>query len=309
MKRLNIFFFVILSFICIVAQSQKQADLVIPVLKGSRYQITLNNAVLEIDPSMGARVTSLKLDGINFLTGPEINPKYWGSSFWLSPQKEWNDFSHTLDNKPYIPSIENNVLTLKSQKDTATGLIFSREISGNQKTNFFTTRYIITNASNEVRKIAPWEVTRVNVNGLAFFPRGEGDRWGSMATMADDIDGITWFKHDATTIPSKHLKLFSDGKEGWVAQLSNNIIFIKKFPDMALQKAAVSEAEIEIYTNQDRTYVEIEAQGAYETLQPGASMSWEVSWYIGKLPVNIDPAKGNLALPAYVRKVINVGNP
>jgi hypothetical protein len=137
--------------------------------------------VLEIDPVMGARVNSLKLVmAINFLTGPEINPKYWGSSFWLSPQKEWNDFSHTLDNKPYIPSIENNVLTLKSQKDTATGLIFSREISGNQKTNFFTTRYIITNASNEVRKIAPWEVTRVNVNGLAFFPREKG------------IDGVVW---------------------------------------------------------------------------------------------------------------------
>jgi len=127
--------------------------------------------------------------------------------------------------------------------------------------------------------------------------------------MAEDIDGITWFKHDATTIPSKHLKLFSDGKEGWVAQLSNNIIFIKKFPDMALQKAAVSEAEIEIYTNQDRTYVEIEAQGAYETLQPGASMSWEVSWFIGKLPEDIESVKGNPALPAYVRKIIKAGNP
>jgi len=308
MKLLSIALLFITAPGCLVAQAQKKSSLVEPELNEGRYRIALKNATLEIDPAMGARITSLQLDGINFLTGPEINPKYWGSSFWLSPQKEWNDFSHTMDNKRYIASVVNNKLTLTSQKDSATGLIFSKTITGNSKTNFFTFKYSITNASSEIRKIAPWEVTRVNINGLAFFPRGEGERWGSLATMAEDIDGITWFKHDAVTIPPKHLKLFSDGKQGWVAQVNNNIIFIKKFPDVVLQKAAPSEAEIEIYTNQDRSYVEIEAQGSYETLQPGASMNWEVSWFIGKLPANIKPVKGNSGLPKYVRRIVKKGN-
>jgi Domain of unknown function (DUF4380) len=290
------------------AYAQKKNNFVMPELKEGRYRITLQNAILEIDPALGARVTSLKLDGTNFLTGPEINPKYWGSSFWLSPQKQWNDFSHQLDSMHYVAAIENKVLKLVSQKDPKTGLIFSKEVSGNKKTGFFTIKYNISNASAEVRKIAPWEVTRVNVNGLAFYPRGEGERWGTMAAMAEDIDGITWFKHEAYKIPTKHLKMFSDGKEGWVAQINYNIIFIKKFPDIALDKAAPGEAEIEVYTNIDRSYVEIEQQGTFETLAPGASLTWEVSWFIGKLPASIESVKGNPSLPAYVRKLIKASS-
>ena len=306
MKLIGVAFLFVCLFTISIVNAQK-GNLARPELKDGIYRITLNSDI-EINPASGARVTSLKLDGTDFLTGPAINPKYWGSSFWLSPQKDWNDFSHILDNIPFKASVENNVIKLTSGKDSSTGLIFSREISGNLKTNFFTIKYSITNASTAIHKIAPWEVTRVNINGLAFFPRGEGERWGSMASMAEDSAGITWFKHDAVTFPPKHLKLFSDGKEGWVAQVNNNVIFIKIFPDMALQKAAPSEAEIEIYTNQDRTYVEIEDQGAYETLQPGASMNWEVSWFIGKLPANIKPVKGNSDLPKYVRRIVKTGN-
>jgi hypothetical protein len=309
MKLQNVLFILFSSVISFHARSQKKTDLVVPELREGRYRVTISNAVLEIDPELGARVTSLKLDGINFLTGPEINPTYWGSSFWLSPQKQWNNFSHTLDNKRYVASVENNVLTLKSQKDSATGLTFSREILGNRKTNFFTIKYIVTNSSAMVQKLAPWEVTRVNINGIAFFPRGEGDRWGSLSPMAEDINGITWFKHDATSIAAEHLKFFSDGKEGWIAQVNNNVIFIKKFTDIALEKAAPGEAEVEVYTNIDRTYVEIEQQGSYEALGPGATLTWEVSWFIGKLPKNIESVKGNPSLPDYVRKLIRTSIP
>ena len=51
-----------------------------------RYRIRIQNQFLEIDPSTGGRITSLVLNGQNFLTGRDVNDFNWGSTFWISPQ-------------------------------------------------------------------------------------------------------------------------------------------------------------------------------------------------------------------------------
>lgn len=194
---------------------------------------------------------------------------------------------------------------MTGRKDPKTGFVFTKEISGNKPDGSFSIRYTIINQSDSLRKVAPWEVTRVYPDGLAFFPKGNGERWGNMAGQAEDINGITWFDYQADKIQPGQNKFFSDGAEGWIAQVNEDVIFIKKFPDISLEKAAPSEAEVEIYTNPQKSYVEIEQQGAYEALQPAASLHWQVTWYIRKLPVNIKREKGNQDIVAYVRKLVN----
>ena len=275
-----------------------------PVKKNGVYSISFQNQELEADPQTGGRIISLKLNGINFLTGKETHATYWGSTLWPSPQKTWGIDLAELDNKAYSVSLENNTIKMVSQKDPKSGLVFTKEISGNAGDSSFTIHYAITNQSDTARKLAPWEVSRVYPNGLAFYPKGEGERWGNMAGLAEDLNGITWFDHSVDKIPSKHNKFFSDGAEGWIAQVNKNIIFVKRFPDIALEKAAPAEAEVEIYTNPAKSYVEIEQQGAYEELQPAASLHWKVTWYIRKLPAGIKGEKGNPDLVAYVRKLV-----
>lgn len=299
--------FLLISAICMMGYctAQKKSTDAIPVMKNGMYSITINNAELVADPESGGRISSLKLNGKNFFTGKEINASYWGSTLWPSPQKIWGANLKELDDKAYAVSIENNAIKMTGRKDPKTGFVFTKEISGNKPDGSFSIRYTIINQSDSLRKVAPWEVTRVYPDGLAFFPKGNGERWGNMAGQAEDINGITWFDYQADKIQPGQNKFFSDGAEGWIAQVNEDVIFIKKFPDISLEKAAPSEAEVEIYTNPQKSYVEIEQQGAYEALQPAASLHWQVTWYIRKLPVNIKREKGNQDIVAYVRKLVN----
>ncbi len=145
----------------------------------------------------------------------------------------------------------------------------------------------------------------MHTKGFAFYPKGTGERWGGIANLAEDIDGITWFNYKEDKIPVKNNKFFADGSEGWIAQVNEDVIFIKKFPDIPAEKAAPSESEVAIYANPGKSYVEIEQQGAYEKLQPGDSLTWEVNWFLRKIPTNIKREAGSKALVSYVRKIVN----
>jgi len=280
-------------------------DLILPIEKGNFYLIRVENQQMEINPKIGGRITSLKLDGIDFLTGKEVNANYWGSTFWPSPQKAWNGrLSPELDSLPYQVTVEGNVLKLTSSVDPASGYVFTKEISGDAENASFNIKYSITNQSGQVRQVAPWEVTRVHPNGLAFFPKGIGERWGGMAGLPEDRGGITWFAYEEEKIPARNTKFFSDGSEGWIAQVNGDVIFVKTFPDISAEQAAPSEAEVEVYANAEKTYVEIEQQGAYQELQPGESLSWEVRWYLRRLPDEIEVEIGNDLLVAYTRNLI-----
>ena len=55
---------------------------------------------------------------------------------------------------------------------------------------------------------------------------------------------------------------------------------VKKFQDLDKSQPAPDEAEIQVYVNQRKTFIELESQGAYTTLQPGEQFSWTVRWYL-----------------------------
>ena len=297
--------FLLIALFFMVAHCTAQRKQPVPTRTNNIYSIIIGDQELQADPGTGGRIVAIMLNGHNFLTGKEINEKYWGSTLWPSPQKVWGIDLPELDNMDYAVSVEKNILKMVSRKDPRIGLVFTKEISGNIRDSSFTIRYSITNKSDTIKKIAPWEVTRVHPNGLAFYPRGKGERWGNMGVLAEDINGITWFDHEPGKITPAQNKFYADGSEGWIAQVNEDIIFVKKFPDLPLEKAAPFEAEVEIYTNLSKSYVEIEQQGAYQELRPSASLSWQVSWYIRKLPPGIKRTTGNDGLVNYVRNLVN----
>jgi hypothetical protein len=288
----------------------------LPVLTDGRYSIKIGNQALEIDPAIGGRITALTLDGKNFLTDSTFNNANWGSTFWPSPQREWNwPPPPIIDNKPYTASVINNVLKMVSQKDPKFGWIVTKEISGNAKEESYKLKFTITNGSDRVQKVAPWEVTRVHTKGLTFFPIGGGERRGGLVPITVEKEGISWFTHVREKLPVRgDRQLYADGSEGWLAHINDDVILIKKFPDIPLEKNAPSipgkneEGEVELYasavTDIRPGYVEIEHQGAYEELQPGASLTWEVVWYLRRLPAATKVEAGNRALVDLVRGVV-----
>ena len=88
--------------------------------------------------------------------------------------------------------------------------------------------------------------------------------------------GAAWYVMDEAR---ENRKVNADGK-GWLAFSANGILFVKKFQDLKPEEPAPAEAEIQVYANPGKTFVEIEEQGAYTTLQPGGEVSWTVRWYL-----------------------------
>lgn len=280
-----------------------------PEQKGHLYYIRIDNQILEIDPTKGGRINSLRLNGSDFLTDSTVNNLNWGSTLWFSPQSDWKwPPSPQIDSMMYSVQLENGEIVMQSLPDPKTGMDVRKAFSGNLRNKSYVLKYTITNRSAKPQKVAPWEVTRVKTGGLAFFPFGEGDRRGGLIPYTTETDGISWFQYKEDKLPVKgDRQLYSDGKEGWLAEVNDGTILIKKFPDVPFDKNAPKEGEIEWYASPvvpGKSYVEIEHQGAFEELLPGQSLTWKVEWFLRKLPADIDAEAGNAKLIEYVRKIV-----
>ena len=292
-------------------QNRASDESVAPVsTTNGRYLFQLEHQQLAVDPAIGGRITSLTLNGEEFLTGPEVNDFNWGSTFWPSPQRVWNwPPSAELDNQPYDVMSTNETLKMRSQRDPQTGLMVTKEFAAAKQPERFILRYTLTNDAEATQSVAPWEVTRVKTEGLTFFPKGDGAMRGGLLPLTTLTEnGVAWFDYDAAGLPvTGNRQLYTDGASGWMAHIDGRMILIKKFQDIPLSENAPEEGEIELFASDvkpGKSYVEIEHQGAYTELAPGDSLTWEVVWYLRRLPDSLEVAPGNNLLVDYAKSVI-----
>jgi hypothetical protein len=67
---------------------------------------------------------------------------------------------------------------------------------------------------------------------------------------------------------------------------------------------APSEGDVELCTNRLHTYIEMENQGPYVNIAPGASTAWIVTWYLKRLPAGMNITARDPALAEFVRSTI-----
>jgi hypothetical protein len=274
---------------------------VLPQLSGSVYVFAFpaGGPRLEVDPALGARISSLKLGTTEFLYVDKNQP-HWGSTFWPSPQNAWARFTpQALDNGSYSGGPRGPVLVLTSAKDNETQLTFSKRLSADDADTSITVTLVMQNGGAGAKSWAPWQVTRVLPGGLTFFPKGPGGIRGTLAPQAKELEGLVWFDLAAATLPGGVAKFFADG-EGWMAHVDKNgLMLLEAFPDIAGSQAAPEEAEIEVYAAPRKVYMEVEHQGAYTPIAAGDSTVWTTRWYLRQLPPGIPRTAGNPALIAY----------
>jgi len=308
-RRIMLIFLCSYTLVC-AAQQQRWA---VPSKDGERFRLEVGTQSMEIDANLGGRITSFLVGGENFLTDDKVDSLNWGSTFWPSPQSDWNwPPPAAIDNEPYTATLERQGLKLVSKMSPA-GLIITKRISGDLQEGCFQLEYTITNASEKALKVAPWEVTRVKTGGMAFFPMGAGTRRGGLIPLTREKENIIWFIYRVDSLPSKgDRQLYSDGSEGWLAALNRRTILVQQFPDIPLEAAAPKEGEVELYASplkgdgpvETRGYVEIEHQGAFQVLGPGVSSSWHVTWRASQVPDSIDVKAGNPQLVDFVRQLV-----
>jgi len=198
------------------------------------------------------------------------------------------------------------------------GVSVTKTFSADAKLGAIHIEYKLTNTKQAAIQMAPWEVTRVYPKGLTFFSTGPtaptlsvGATLPTTTTGTANAGGVTWFNYDmnAATADSK---LYADGAEGWSAHAVDGLVFIKSFGDVMAAQIAPKEGDTELYTNSPKTlkpgtklYIEMEDQGAYGMIAPAASVTWNVTWFLKKLPAGVDGTAPNDALAKFVRDTIS----
>ncbi len=229
-----------------------------------------------IDTGAGGKILSLKYDDKEVISQSPM-PEAFGSTFWTSPQNEWNwPPVQEFDKYPYEIERDGNPLVITSAVSPKLGLRIKKEFTTDDRSHALIVKYSIINAGSTARKVAPWEITRVPNEGLIFFdaPVDGITPAGLMSFTASD--GAAWYQTDEAR---ENRKVNADGK-GWLAYLNNGLLLLKKFDDLSPTQPAPGEAEIQVYVNRGKTYIELESQGAYTNLAPGESLTWTVRWQL-----------------------------
>ena len=266
-----------------------------------KYTLQNGERTMVIDAAKGGKILSLKYgerEVISQLRWPEA----FGSTFWTSPQKEWNwPPVPEYDKRPYTVEQKDGVLTLTSEVSERMKYRIRKGFAVDERDGAFVITYTIINESDEVRRVAPWEITRVqNEGGLIFFEAPvEGITPAGLMDFKDAF-GAAWYQTDET---NGNRKVNADGK-GWLAYYNNGLLLVKQFDDLDASQPAPDEAEIQVYVNRGKVHIELESQGAYTTLQPKESVNWTVRWYLQPSDLPVEPSEKLLKL---ARKQINRG--
>ena len=253
-----------------------------------KYTLQNGERTMVIDAAKGGKILSLKYgerEVISQLRWPEA----FGSTFWTSPQKEWNwPPVPEYDKRPYTVEQKDGVLTLTSEVSERMKYRIRKAFVVDERDGAFVITYTIINESDEVRRVAPWEITRVqNEGGLIFFEAPvEGITPAGLMDFKDAF-GAAWYQTDET---NGNRKVNADGK-GWLAYYNNGLLLVKQFDDLDASQPAPDEAEIQVYVNRGKAHIELESQGAYTTLQPKETVSWTVRWYLQPSDLPAEPSE------------------
>ena len=263
-----------------------------------RYILSCGHVEMEIDAAKGGKILSLKYDDREMLSQLRW-PEAFGSTFWTSPQKEWNwPPVKEFDKNPYTVTQDGGTLKMTSEVSERLKCRVGKAFTTDEKDGAIVVTYTITNEGSEPRKVAPWEITRVeNEGGLIFFDAPVDGIWPAGLMDFKTQYGLAWYQTDER---NENRKVNADGK-GWLAYCSRGLLLVKRFDDLVPEQPAPDEAEVQVYVNRGKAHIELESQGAYQLLQPKETLSWTVRWYLMPYEGEAVPSE---ALAKQVRDIV-----
>ena len=253
--------------------------------------VTLKNGdvTMTIDVEKGGKILSFKYQDKEVLSQSR-GPESFGSTFWTSPQKEWNWPPVPEFDKAAYTLVEQSAdrLVISSPVSERLGMSVGKDFSIDAADGAFVVGYSIKNEGSEPRRVAPWEISRVkNEDGIIFFEAPVDSIWPKGLMNFETAYGAAWYKTDEAP---QNRKVNADGK-GWLAYCANGLLLVKKFQDLQTEEPAPGEAEVQVYVNRGKSYIELESQGAYTLLQPGEKLHWTVRWYLKPVEADAVPSE------------------
>jgi hypothetical protein len=292
--------------------------LTLPVQRGGLDVLEFGPYQVAVNPAIGARIVSFKLDGDELLTDATVNSTYWGSTLWTSPVTDWSGLNNglppaTTDTHPYATTVSaTGVITATSDPVTYNGKTFTvtKVFTADIPNQAIVIDYQINNTGTAAFSIAAWEVTRVFPGGLSFFQTGttvEPDHGGQTMQFQQAL-GDTWYDNTTLVAGNGDSQSFFDTPGGYLAHDAPNpngdLLFIKTFPVITVAMAPPGQLPAALYADDPPDYEELEDHSAYSSIAPGATYTQTVHWYLRRLPIGTDRSVGSAALVAAVKAVI-----
>ena len=247
---------------------------VVEPLEEGQYKLAIGEVSMVVDAAHGGKILSFKYGEIEAISQIEM-PNAFGSTFWTSPQREWNwPPVPEYDSMPYTVVESGNVLRLQGQVSERYKYRISKEFAADPADNSILVTYTITNEADTERQVAPWEITRVPNAGVVIFQAPFESITPAGLLPFKEQNGVAIYEADAAP---QNRKVNANGK-GWYTFINHGLMLMKRFQDLEEGEEAPGEAEIQVYVNVGKTFMELECQGPYTTLKPGESMHWTVKW-------------------------------
>ena len=277
----------LLTVAVVVGCSAASAAVLAEPQDDGKYCLKVGSLSMTIDAQKGGKILSLKHGDAEIISQLRW-PESFGSTFWTSPQKEWNwPPVPEFDKQPYTVEQKGDTLVLTSGVSEKLQCSVGKAFAVDPSDNAIVITYSIKNESDSARKVAPWEITRVANDGIIFFDAPTDGITPAGLMNFEGKYGAAWYKADEAP---QNRKINADG-HGWLAYCAKGLLLVKQFDDLEASQPAPDEAEIQVYVNQRKTYIELESQGAYATLQAGEQLSWTVRWYLLPVEEGAEPSE------------------
>ena len=248
------------------------------------YTLTFANISVTVSRN-GGRIISFKCAGKEMLTNSDVHAEYFGGTLWISPQSgNWPE-PVEIDSDPYEVNADGDKLVMTSKPDKKNGLVARKEYYLSQIDTSLVLRYTLENTSSTPVSFAPWDVVRTPP-GISFFPAGETADINRLVVDSSYIENDVVWCPSITVTPRRGQKISYLAKEGWLAHYVNNLLFIKRFPDITPEEVPRGQGEVEIYLAPGSIYTELENHGRYTSLAKGDTIVYNQKWImrdIGKV--------------------------
>ena len=122
-----------------------------------QFVLKSGDVTMTVDISKGGKILSLKHKDAEVISQSRF-PESFGSTFWTSPQKEWNwPPVQEYDKMPYtVAERTDSRLSITSQVSERMKYRISKTFTTESKTGAIVVTYTIKNMADETRQVAPW---------------------------------------------------------------------------------------------------------------------------------------------------------
>lgn len=252
--------------------------------------------------------------------GSRVWHNWGGYKTWPAPQAQWggppDPVGSALDGGAYEGSIvqekgrEAAIRVASAGDNEATGLRFERVLTIYKGSTRVRVEQKMTNVGQEPARWSLWDVTQVpgsfsegetfTEDAQVYFPLNPNSRHqAKFEVQLGEAESQQWQPDPAAGLfcvryRGETGKVGADSFSGWIAYADarHQVVFVKTFEVFPSEEYPDNGSTVEVYTDGQLPYLEVEVLSPLRQLAPGESYTFTENWYAARCPTPVVAANG-----------------